>query len=339
MDKPLLSIEPSIPEIPTLAEQKYRTGQTQIHDCKTFKVYRYGIIPVNLMRKRTNSNHRQNYFPLDEWFIFMTWRAAADKTVITDELKSITDQLIKPGVKKCDEWFICGLMTSHADPSIFARHFNSDKIKKQMLCKLISEDTIVCAFNIIESDKRVSIAGLTQTPLNNFFKNKLVFIQFNYYANNDEGIVIKVKRILLCDIVTIAVIDLTKQSEAENSNLMNIISQTPLYVMDPNIVRAVNTRVEWFGESGSMTISEMNKLVDSFMLKINGIYTPSPAAAAASAAVGGRRKIRKNKITTNIYRPKYKKTKKIRYNKHSNHKKRSKNNKLKHNKSKKSVRT
>ena len=160
-------------------------------------------------------------------------------------------------------------MTSHADPSIIARHFNSDKIKKQMLCKLISEDTIVCAFNIIESDKRVNIADITQTPLNDFFKNKLVFIQFDYSADETEGIVIKVKRILLCntDTDTKAVIDLTKKSEGENSNLMNIISQTPLYVMDPNIVRYGNTRVEWFGKSGGMTISEMNELADSFMIE------------------------------------------------------------------------
>ena len=72
------------------------------------------------------------------------------------------------------------------------------------------------------------------------------------------------------------------------------------------------------------------------MLKINTSTSAAATSVAASAAaVGGRRKIRKNKITTNTHRPKYKKTKKRRYNKHSNHKKRSKNNKLKHNKSKK----
>ena len=235
-------------------------------------------------------------------------------------------------------------MTSHADSSIFAGHLNSNKIKKQMLCKLISEDTIVCAFNIIESDKRVSIADLPQMPLNDFFKNKLVFIQFDYSADKDEGIVIKVKKILLCDTATASasskIINLTKKSDEENSNLMNIISQTPLYVIDPNIVEHDTTRVEWFGESGGMNISEINLLVNSFMLKINTSTSAAATSVAASAAaVGGRRKIRKNKITTNTHRPKYKKTKKRRYNKHSNHKKRSKNNKLKHNKSKKSVRT
>ena len=336
MYTPLLSIEPSIPVIPTLAEQKYRTGQTQILDCKTYMVYRYDVIPVNLMRKRTNTTHRRNYFPLDEWFKFMTLRDAADKT----------DILMNSGVKKCDEWFICGLMTSHADSSILANHLNSNKIKKQMLCKLISEDTIVCAFNIIESDKRVSITDRPQTSLNVFFKNKLVFIQFDYSVYTVEGtgyIEQKVKRILLCDTASSEIINLTKESDEENSNLMNIISQKSLYVMDPNIVEDVNTRVEWFGESGGMVISEMNNIVDSIMLRIN--------TSASAAAVGGRRKFRKNKITTNIHRPKYKKTKKRRYNKHSNHsnhsnhskhsnhKKRSKNNKLKHNKSKKSVRT
>lgn len=326
------SREPPIP--PSLTKQKYRVGQTQITNCHHFSVYGHHTIPVNLTRERTKTVHARNYFTLDAWLNFMIWRSAAEQTMNTDEV-------IRLGVEKCENWFICGLMTSmdNVGSSIFkipfdlakgpARHFKSDIVKKQMLCKLISEDTIVCAFNITGSDKIVSIAGVPQTSLNVFFKNKLVFIKFDYSIDSSGYLFLKVKKILLYDTIEQTVKDLTKKREEENSNLMNIISDRPLYVMDPNRVDSDTTHVEWFGERDGMTIQEINTLVAAGKDRIdNHEYI----------FAGGRRKIRNNNIKTNTRHPKYKNTKKRRHNKHSSHGNRSTNNKLKHNKSKKSVR-
>jgi hypothetical protein len=209
------------------------------------------------------------------------------------------------------------------------RQFKSDIVKKQMLCKLISEDTIVCAFNITGSDKMVSISDIPRTSLNVFFKNKLVFIKFYYSTDVTSGLSLKVKKILLYDTIKQTVKDLTKKREEENSNLMNIISDRPLYVMDPNRVVSDTTRVDWFGERDGMTIQEIDTLVAAGKDRIdNHEYI----------FAGGRRKIRNNNIKTNTRHPKYKNTKKRRHNKHSSHGNRSTNDKLKHNKSKKSVR-
>ena len=107
---------------------------------------------------------------------------------------------------------------------------------------------------------------------------------------------------------------------------MNIISQRPLYIIDPNRVVNENTRVDWFGEhDGGMTIQEIDTLVAEGKDRID---------SHEHIFAGGRRKIRNN-----TRHPKYKKTKKRRYNNHSNHSNSSTNDKLKHNKSKKSVRT
>ena len=332
------SREPPIP--PSLIKQKYRVGQTQLTNCHHFSVYGHHTIPVNLTRERTNTIHSQNYFTLNDWLNFMIWRSAADETMKTDELQVMLDELITRDVQKCENWFISGLMTSYRDerPSSYiipydviktaVRQFKSDIVKKQMLCKLISEDTIVCAFNITGSDKMVSIAGIPRTSLNVFFKNKLVFIKFYYSTDVTSGLSLKVKKILLYDTIKQTVKDLTKKREEENSNLMNIISQRPLYVIDPNRVVNENTHVEWFGErggGGGMTIQEIDTLVAAGKDRID---------SHEHIFAGGRRKIRNN-----TRHPKYKKTKKRRYNNHSSHSNRSTNDKLKHNKSKKSVRT
>lgn len=130
------------------------------------------------------------------------------------------------------------------------------------------------------------------------------------------------------------------KSHPNSKDITNFFTDNILNIIESalkNVLTEVHASYEYPDNTVLKNTIRENTVNAIFLgLSTSGLYIYE---SRPNLPIGGRRKIRKNKITTNTHRPKYKKTKKIRLNKHSNHKKRSKNIKLKRKKSKKSVRT
>lgn len=177
-----------------------------------------------------------------------------------------------------DSWFLAGLLTSTANKTV----------TKQILCKKMSKKVFVAIINIVKSKK--SDVG---ESLNNTYIDKLIFIDYNGLADNDENPTVRV--------VSISSTSLVKTTDLDN--MLTSIGSSTLYAIDPNSVPDPSITVRYV--NGGKTISEIITVVDEIYyshpeLNVHPFYRSNPSAARP--AQGGKRS-KKVTFKNRKYRP------------------------------------
>lgn len=243
-----------------------RGGATATDYFQGIPTYTGDTIPQTLKRNKTFNPYARDYYN------FVTFLHSLA------EFKRDDDD---------SKWIVAGLLAETPPPNLISvakKHSKSGDVNKQILCKRISPTKIVFIINVVNSNKTIrdDSVGLSVRLNDKYVKKIMVLDDRNnvlvYSLDEEETPNLK--------------------TVTNTDDIEGILSQTTVYVVDPNKVKNEQTRVIGFeGKS----IAEINTIIEQ-------IIPPMLSPSASPSPSGGKRRTNnyatRRKIKTRVCKPK-----------------------------------
>ena len=242
-----------------------RGGATATDYFQGIPTYTGDTIPQTLKRNKTFNPYARDYYN------FVTFLHSLAEFKRDDDSK----------------WIVAGLLAETPPPNLISvakKHSKSGDVNKQILCKRISPTKIVFIINVVNSNKTIrdDSVGLSVRLNDKYVKKIMVLDDRNnvlvYSLDEEETPNLK--------------------TVTNTDNIEGFLSQTKVYVVDPNKVKNEQTRVIGFeGKS----IAEINTIIEQ-------IIPPMLSPSASPSPSGGKRRTNnyatRRKIKTRVCKPK-----------------------------------